>query len=68
MAVAADLTVSHKALKSFDAAEWLTSDEAIATFLADAEETCNVDLIAAVKEDSERANVINLSNKGKDHR
>lgn len=68
MAVAADLTISHKALKPFDAAEWLTSDEAIATFLADAEETGNVDLIAAAKEDAERANVINLSKKGKDHR
>lgn len=61
MAVAAGLTVSHEVLKPFDAADCLTSDEAIATFLADAEETGDVDLIAAAKEDAERASCINLS-------
>ena len=66
MAVAAGLTVSHEAQKPFDAAEWLTSDEAITTFLADAEETGDVDVIAAAKEDAERARGINLSKKGKD--
>jgi hypothetical protein len=67
MAVAAGLTVSHEALKPFDAAEWLTSDEAIAIFLAEAEETGDVDLIAAAKEDAERAKAINRSKKSKGH-
>lgn len=55
MALAAGLTVSHEVLMPFDAAEWLTSDEAISAFLADAEEAGDTDFIAHAREVTELA-------------
>jgi predicted XRE-type DNA-binding protein len=37
IALAAGLTVGHGSLTRFDTAKWVTSDEAISAFLADAE-------------------------------
>ena len=68
MAVAAGLTVSHEVLTSFDAAEWLTSDEAISAFLSDAEEAGDAEFIAHAREIAERARAINQSKKSKCHR
>jgi DNA-binding phage protein len=55
-------------LSPFDVVQSLTSDEAITTFLADAEESGDVDLIAAAKKDAERTRGIILSKKAKDRR
>ena len=59
MAVAVGLTFSHEVLTTFDAAEWLTSDEAISAFLVDAEKAGTADFIAHAQEVAERARVIN---------
>lgn len=67
MAAAAGLTVSHEVLTTFDAAEWLTSDEAISAFLADAEEAGNADFIAHAREVAEQARAINRSKKSRSH-
>lgn len=66
-AVAAGLTVSHEVPTTFDAAELLTSDEAISAFLADAEKACDADFVAHAQEVAEQAKADNLSKKGKDH-
>jgi predicted XRE-type DNA-binding protein len=66
-AVAVGLTVSHEVLTPFDAAEWLTSDEAISAFLADAEDAGDADFIADAREVVEQARAINRSKKSKSH-
>ncbi|MEO5793722.1 MAG: XRE family transcriptional regulator [Rhodoferax sp.] len=67
MALAAGLTVSHEVLMQFDAAEWLTNDEAISPYLADTQEAGDTDFIAHAQEVAEQAKVINRSKKSKSH-